>query len=59
MDYITGADSTDVDPIGDSTGDESISACMHSSYLIFVIFFTQTKFLDQKIYTEKRVNYDK
>ena len=22
-------------------------------------FFTRTKFLDQKIYTEKRVNYDK
>merc|ERR1712004_951781 len=29
------------------------------SYLIFVIFFTQAKFLESKIYTEKRVNYDK
>ena len=29
------------------------------SYLIFVIFFTQAKFLENKIYTEKRVNYDK
>ena len=28
-------------------------------YLIFVIFFTQSKFLENKIYTEKRVNYDK
>ena len=28
-------------------------------YLIFVIFFTQAKFLENKIYTEKRVNYDK
>jgi len=30
-----------------------------ASYLIFVIFFTQAKFLEDKIYTEKRVNYDK
>ena len=29
------------------------------SYLIFVIFFTQAKFLEYKIYTEKRVNYNK
>ena len=29
------------------------------AYLIFVIFFTQSKFLENKIYTEKRVNYDK
>ena len=29
------------------------------SYLIFVIFFTQTKILDRKFYTEERVNYDK
>ena len=30
-----------------------------SAYLIFVIFFTQTKILDRKFYTEERVNYDK
>merc|ERR1712209_258366 len=30
-----------------------------STYLIFVIFFTQAKFLENKIYTEKRVNYNK
>ena len=29
------------------------------SYLIFFIFFTQAKFLENKIYTEKRVTYDK
>ena len=29
------------------------------TYLIFVIFFTQTRFLENKIYTEKRVNYNK
>ena len=29
------------------------------TYLIFVIFFTQAKFLENKYYTEKRVNYDK
>ena len=29
------------------------------AYLIFVIFFTQAKFLENKIYTEKCVNYDK
>ena len=29
------------------------------AYLIFVIFFAQAKFLENKIYTEKRVNYDK
>ena len=28
-------------------------------YLIFVIFFTQANFLENKIYTEKRLNYDK
>ena len=27
------------------------------TYLIFVIFFTQAKFLENEIYTEKRVNY--
>ena len=27
------------------------------TYLIFVIFFTQAKFLENKIYTKKRVNY--
>ena len=31
----------------------------HRTYLIFVIFFTQTRFLENKIYTEERVNYDK
>ena len=30
-----------------------------STYLIFVIFFTQARFLENKIYTEERVNYDK
>ena len=29
------------------------------SYLIFVIFFTQAKILDRKIYTKERVNYGK
>ena len=29
------------------------------AYLIFVIFFTQARFLENKIYTEERVNYDK
>ena len=29
------------------------------TYLIFVIFFTQARFLENKIYTEERVNYDK
>ena len=29
------------------------------SYLIFVVFFTQAKFLENKKYTKKRVNYDK
>ena len=33
-----------------------IKAC---AYLIFVIFFTQVKFLENRIYTEKRVNYYK
>ena len=28
-------------------------------YLIFVIFFTQTKILDRRFYTEERVNYGK
>ena len=36
-----------------------ITATADCSYLIFVIFFTQAKFLENKIYTEKRVNYDK
>ena len=30
---------------------------MVEPYLIFVIFFTQAKFLENKIYTKKRVNY--
>ena len=30
---------------------------IHTSYLSF--FFTQAKFLENKIYIEKRVNYDK
>ena len=29
------------------------------TYLIFVICFTQARFLENKIYTEERVNYDK
>ena len=29
-----------------------------STYLIFVIFFTHAKLLENKIYTEKRVNYN-
>ena len=29
------------------------------AYLILVIFFTQTKILDRKFYTEERVNYGK
>ena len=29
------------------------------TYLIFAIFFTQVKFLENEIYTEKRANYDK
>ena len=36
--------------------DNNISS-MHTFYLSF--FFTQTKFLENKICTEKRVNYDK
>ena len=28
-------------------------------YLIFVIIFTRAQFLENEIYTEKRVNYDK
>ena len=32
---------------------------MFVTYLLFVIFITQTKFLENEIYTEKRVNYDK
>ena len=32
---------------------------MLNAYLIFVIFFTQAKILDRKIYTEERVNYGK
>ena len=31
---------------------------MFCAYLIFVISFTQAKFLENRIYTEKRVNYD-
>ena len=34
-------------------------ACSPLPYLIFVIFFTQTRFLENKIYTEERVNYEK
>ena len=32
---------------------------LQCAYLIFVIFFTQARFLENKIYTEERVNYDK
>ena len=32
---------------------------IYHSYLIFVISFTRAKFLENKIYTEKRLNYDK
>ena len=32
---------------------------LSETYLIFVIFFTQARFLENKIYTEERVNYDK
>ena len=31
---------------------------MEIPYLIFVISFTQAKFLENRVYTEKRVNYD-
>ena len=37
----------------------SMSLSWSFSYLIFVIFFTQARFLENKIYTEERVNYDK
>ena len=33
--------------------DEGLDGVMFSAYLIFVIFFTRTKFLENKIYTEK------
>ena len=33
-------------------------SCVYA-YLIFVIFFTRAKLLENKIYTKKRVNYDK
>ena len=33
--------------------------CLAKAYLIFVIFFTQTRFLENEIYTEEHVNYDK
>ena len=36
-----------------------INITISMPYLIFVIFFTQAKLLENKIYTEKRVNYDK
>ena len=47
-----------------SSSDQSASICGSTAaqvlpYLIFVIFFTQAKFLENKIYTEKRVNFDK
>ena len=29
------------------------------TYLIFVILFTQARFLENKIYTKERINYDK
>ena len=32
---------------------------LSNAYLIFVIFFTQTKILDRKFYTEERVIYGK
>ena len=38
-------DDDDGDDVDDNDGD---------TYLIFVIFFTQAKFLENKIYTEKR-----
>jgi len=37
----------------------NINVKLLSTYLIFVIFLTEAKFLENKIYTEKRVNYDK
>ena len=37
----------------------NISAFCSCSYLIFVISFTQARFLENKIYTEERENYDK
>ena len=39
--------------------DELYQTWCSGPYLIFVIFFTQTRFLENKIYTEERVNYDK
>ena len=38
---------------------DSCKKQMTFPYLIFVIFFTQAKFLENEIYTVKRVNYDK
>ena len=40
---------------------ENIDQDCHKNYpyLIFVICFTQARFLENKIYTEERVNYDK
>ena len=38
---------------------EQVGLWTWNSYLIFVIFFTQTRFLENKIYTEECVNYDK
>ena len=38
---------------------EIVGSRLSLSYLIFVIFFTQARFLENKIYTEERVNYDK
>ena len=37
-----------------SNSDLEISKTKLHAYLIFVIFFTRAKFLDNKIYTEKR-----
>ena len=39
-------------------GKTELSFLLSLTYLIFVIFFTQTRFLENKIYTEERVNYE-
>ena len=38
---------------------EAGGLCLNQAYLIFVIFFTQSKILDRKFYTEERVIYGK
>ena len=42
-----------VDDDGDDDEDEVIHDYDHGAYLIIVIFFTLTKFLEDKIYTQK------